>query len=212
MAESATWRPDPVTARLIREMRCDPSGGPGRALVPAGPILGQEGDPRNRRRRYETGAAKRGQLDEHLQVVDEARVEASPPGECAAVARAAPHVALAAMRAITHVVGKVTLSSQVRDRVASRGADSAYRLSPTDAGATWEPIRLAGCLHLVEAVAETRGRARAAASGSVFDAAGGRGPAIHAVAGASVWRWSFIRLWVAVIRRHSVRAADLPRR
>ena len=53
MAESATWRPDPVTARLIREMRCDPSGGPGRAVVAAGPILGQEGDPRNRRRRCE---------------------------------------------------------------------------------------------------------------------------------------------------------------
>ena len=53
MAESATWRPDPVTARLIREMRCDPSGGPGRAVVAAGPILGQEGDPRNRRRGHE---------------------------------------------------------------------------------------------------------------------------------------------------------------
>jgi hypothetical protein len=43
---------------------------------------------------------------------EEARVEASPPGECAAVARAAPHVALAAMRAITHVVGKPMRSSR----------------------------------------------------------------------------------------------------
>jgi hypothetical protein len=49
---------------------------------------------------------------------EEARVEASPPGECAAVARAAPHVALAAMRAITHVVGKAIRSS----RRARRGA------------------------------------------------------------------------------------------
>ena len=38
-------------------------------------------------------------------------VEPSPPGQCAAVARAAAHVALAAMRAITHVEGKVTQSS-----------------------------------------------------------------------------------------------------
>jgi len=43
---------------------------------------------------------------------EEARVEASPPGECAAVARAAPHVALAAMRAITHVVGNAIRSSR----------------------------------------------------------------------------------------------------
>jgi hypothetical protein len=35
---------------------------------------------------------------------------------------------------------------------------------------------------------------------------------IQAVAAARVWLWSFRRLWVAAIRRHSVRAADLPRR
>ena len=56
---------------------------------------------------------------------EEARVEASPPGECAAVARAAPHVALAAMRAITHVVGKLTLSSQLPIEVASRSGGAA---------------------------------------------------------------------------------------
>ncbi len=32
------------------------------------------------------------------------------------------------------------------------------------------------------------------------------------VAGAIICRWSFRRLWVAVISRHSERAADLPRR
>src|SRR3954452_18578812 len=31
-------------------------------------------------------------------------------------------------------------------------------------------------------------------------------------AAASVWRWSLRRLWVAVIRRHSVRTAPRPRR
>ena len=35
------------------------------------------------------------------------------------------------------------------------------------------------------------------------------GPGIHPVAAARVWLWSLVRLWVAVIRRHSVRAADL---
>jgi hypothetical protein len=47
-----------------------------------------------------------------------ARVETCPPGQCAAVARAGAHVALAAMRAITHVEGKVIRSS----RRARRGA------------------------------------------------------------------------------------------
>ena len=54
---------------------------------------------------------------------EEARVEASPPGECAAVARAAAHVARAAMRAITHVVGKAIGSS----RRARRGAGCWFR-------------------------------------------------------------------------------------
>ena len=39
-------------------------------------------------------------------------VEPSPPRQCAAVARAAAHVALAAMRAMTHVDGKVIGSSR----------------------------------------------------------------------------------------------------
>ena len=43
----------------------------------------------------------------------------------AAIVRGAGHVALAAIRATTHVDGKVTLSSQLRIEVASRGADSA---------------------------------------------------------------------------------------
>jgi hypothetical protein len=43
-----------------------------------------------------------------------ARVETCPPGQCAAVARAGAHVALAAMRAITHVEGKAIGSSRRR--------------------------------------------------------------------------------------------------
>jgi hypothetical protein len=46
-----------------------------------------------------------------------------------------------------------------------------------------------------------------------FDEGGaGLSAPVQAVAAATVWLWSFIRLWVAVIRRHSVRTADLPRR
>lgn len=37
--------------------------------------------------------------------------------------------------------------------------------------------------------------------------------AVFQAAVAAIWcLWSFNRLWVAVIRRHSERAADLPRR
>src|SRR5829696_7363104 len=40
----------------------------------------------------------------------------------------------------------------------------------------------------------------------------GRGPLVAVQAAASVWRWSLSRLWVAVIRRHSVRTAARPLR
>jgi hypothetical protein len=43
-----------------------------------------------------------------------AQVEMCPPGQCAAVARAGAHVALAAIRAITHVDGKAIGSSRRR--------------------------------------------------------------------------------------------------
>src|SRR5215218_2045637 len=57
-----------------------------------------------------------------------------------------------------------------------------------------------------EAVAETFRRARAGSPGRLDDGRGD-GPPVHAVVeGARVWPWSFVRLWVAVIRRHSVRA------
>src|SRR5215208_8288822 len=49
-------------------------------------------------------------------------------------------------------------------------------------------------------------------AGSISMTAAAFGPWIHAVVAVRVWLWSFIRLWVVMIRRHSVRAADLPRR
>lgn len=57
-----------------------------------------------------------------------------------------------------------------------------------------------------------RGNLPAAGQRVGFDDGGGDRRPIHAVAAARVWLWSLVRLWVAVIRRHSVRAADLPRR
>jgi hypothetical protein len=65
---------------------------------------------------------------------------------------------------------------------------------------------------LVEVVAETCGDGERWRARVDFGGGGPFGPWIHAAAAASVWLWSFRRLWVAVIRRHSVRAADLPRR
>ena len=55
-------------------------------------------------------------------------------------------------------------------------------------------------------------RGRGGRSAGRFDEGRGLSAPIHAVAAARLWLWSFRRLWVAVIRRHSVRAADLPRR
>ena len=60
-----------------------------------------------------------------------------------------------------------------------------------------------------------RGKPPASVSGGErvdFGEGAGLAAPIHAVAAARVWLWSLVRLWVAVIRRHSVRAADLPRR
>jgi hypothetical protein len=63
-----------------------------------------------------------------------------------------------------------------------------------------------------EAVAEIPPEGVAAASGRFQWRQGRFRPPIYAVAAAWLWLWSFTRLWVAVIRRHCVRAADLPRR
>jgi len=63
-----------------------------------------------------------------------------------------------------------------------------------------------------EAVAETRRPASAGGvNRSISMMAGPFGPA-QAAAAANWWLWSFIRLCVAVTKRHSVRTADLPRR
>jgi hypothetical protein len=45
-----------------------------------------------------------------------------------------------------------------------------------------------------------------------FRGIAGAGTLVHPVAGAIQWLWSFRRLWVAAISRHSDRAAALPRR
>jgi hypothetical protein len=65
---------------------------------------------------------------------------------------------------------------------------------------------------IVEAVAETRRPASAGGGNGSISMMGGLSAPAQAAAAANWWLWSFIRLCVAVIKRHSVRTADLPRR
>jgi hypothetical protein len=84
---------------------------------------------------------------------------------CAAVARAAAHVALAAMRAITHVDGKVTLWSQLRDRSREQGRRLGFRLLLPTQERPGSRSRVAGCLHLVVRSRPVVDLGRALASG-----------------------------------------------
>src|SRR5215204_284416 len=78
------------------------------------------------------------------------------------------------------------------------------------AGDRSEPVAL---LHRWEAVAQ-RSRRSAVLSWPAVKSSSSVGVARRrqAPAAAVWWRWSLTRLWVAVIRRHSDRHADMPRR